>query len=80
MRLRRLILAALILSLALPAFGTVRAQGPTDIVLQVYAPPGETIPVYANPALSANVIANFGNGYRVTWNGQVVLADGRNWM
>lgn len=80
MRLRRLVLAVLVVVLSLPAFGTARAQGPTDIVLEIFEDPGVTIPVYANPALAANVIANFGNGYRFTWNGQVVLADGRNWM
>jgi hypothetical protein len=80
MHLRRLVLAILIAILALPALGSARAQGPTDIVIEIFVEPGVMVPVRANPALAGAEIASFGNGIRLTWNGQVVLADGRNWM
>lgn len=80
MRPRTLILAIALAALALAGMGTAQAQGPTEVVIEVFAPPGVTIPVRSTPSLSAPILRGYGNGNRLAWNGQVVLADGRNWM
>ena len=74
------IVVGLAVGSALTPAPVARAQGPTDMVIEVFTPPGVSVAMRTLPTLSASVIRTFGNGNRLTWDGQVVRADGRNWM